>query len=202
MGSETEPQLQVITELAEISRLQLTLRRALPGFVQDGFALRKQPGWVAVPADSGGHLGPDRPRLLDALREHGVSSFYAVPVDLEIRPSVPAYRVRATARGIKAVDQETSPFSYAFFAGHPDWCILGTVEDYIVVAGPPSFVRTFCRTTPADAFRDFYTLADQYGIAGRSGAIIKQRLLRVYTQLHDVYPRAKDHEIIPLDAEA
>lgn len=183
----------------EVAHLQSRLRRGLAGFANEGYAIVKRDEWVAVPDDSGGHIGPDSHRFLRALRDHGDATFFAIPVDLDINPPVPAYEVPANALCISEIDRITSPFSYAFFSGKPDWYVLSTVNDFIVICGPPDFVQTYTGRTIDKVFADFHSLALHYGQKGKYGEAIKRRLLFVYRQLKEVYPLASDGDVIQLD---
>lgn len=154
----------------------------------------KQADWVTVPTESGDHFSEeDEIKLLQALLENRNKEIIAITFEpLKAFPA--AFVFPATAEAIAEFNHECGHFWFALYAGEPDWVIICTKLDFLVIIGKHSFVSQFLGCEIQQAFIDFYELTLSYS----DDDLEKKSLLQVYNRLWDEYPKINTGEIIQL----
>jgi hypothetical protein len=154
----------------------------------------KQADWVAVPTESGDHFSEeDEIKLLQALLQHKNQEIVAIALEpLKAFPA--AFVFPATAEAIAEFNHECGHFWFALYAGEPDWVIICTKLDFLVIIGKHSFVSQFLGCEIQQAFTDFYELALSYP----DNIIEKKTLLQVYSLFRSEYPQINPGGIIQL----
>ncbi|AMY07669.1 hypothetical protein LuPra_00845 [Luteitalea pratensis] len=137
-----------------VSRLKTCVSRAETG----SLTLFKQAGWIAVPLESSYHLSdPQKTLLTAAIGRFCTPEIWAVT--LEELTGVPrAFKVRPDRHGLNAFDKACAHFNVALFAGAPDWVVVCTTDDYLVVGGQVEFVDAAVGGI-AEAFERFRNFA-------------------------------------------
>lgn len=159
---------------------------------KDRVNLIKKSGWVAVPVESADHFSEsEEGKLLSVIQENDCEELIAIPFErVKNFPLVSV--VPATAEGIAELNWEFSFLWLTLFAGEPDWVIIGTKDNYFIIAGTPNFVRNFLGCEINEAFSEFYEFLSDY----RDSDPLKEYLLSVYNDLHTIYPQLESGSIL------
>lgn len=80
------------------------------------------------------------------------------------------------------------------YAGEPDWVIVFTKLNYLVITGKKSFVQQVLGCEIDEAFREFYDFLSDYSDSDS----LKKILLSVYHRLLYTYPQVECETIIKL----
>lgn len=154
----------------------------------------KQADWIAIPTESGDHFSEeDEIKLLQAVLQYGNQAIVAIAFE-PVEPFPLAFIFPATAKAIAEFNWKCTLFWFALYAGEPDWVIMCTKLDFLVITGKHSFVRQFLGCEIQPAFADFYELALSYSDNDPE----KKSLLQVYNLLWREYPKINPGEIIQL----
>ncbi|AVH69946.1 hypothetical protein [Nostoc sp. 'Lobaria pulmonaria (5183) cyanobiont'] len=182
----------------EVTKLRETLNKVVIGsgstVEPSKLNIIKQSDWIAVPTESGDHFSEeDEIKLLQTVLQHGNQEIVAIAFEpLKAFPS--AFVFPATAEAIAEFNHECGHFWFTLYAGEPDWVIVGTKLDFLVITGKHSFVSQFLGYEIQEAFADFYELALSYSDDDPE----KKSLLQVYNLLWREYPKRNPGEIIQL----
>ena len=154
----------------------------------------KQNDWIAVPTESGDHFSEeDEIKLLQAILENRNKEIIAITFE-PLKAFPPAFLFPATAEAIAEFNHECGHFWFALYAGEPDWVIMCTKLDLLVITGKNSFVSQFLGCEIQQAFADFYGLT----LSCADDDPEKKSLLQVYNRLESEYPKINPGEIIQL----
>ncbi|MCP2729465.1 hypothetical protein [Limnofasciculus baicalensis] len=178
-----------------VNEIQKKLSKVVDISREDNLLLIKQSGWVAVPVESGDHFsGDDRDKLLDCVLEYGYREIIAVPLE-KLNDFPAAFIIPSTAESVEEFNRKCGGFWFAIFAGKPDWVILCTKLDYLVITGKPSFVRQFLGSEIDEAFSLFYKFASD---CTYESVTWQNRLFFLLEQLKTEYPSAEADRAIDL----
>jgi hypothetical protein len=135
---------------------------AVVNFVnEDDVKIFAKPNWFVVPVESGDHFcGDDQENLLTTLLQLEYSEIVAVPLE-NIIGFPPAFIIPVTHEAIEEFNRKCGFFWFAIFSGNPDWMILATKLDYMVVAGESEFIYGFFGFKPSECFSKFSEFATQ-----------------------------------------
>ncbi len=172
--------LQPVLNDEEVNKLRSKLSKVITGCGEKNeVMLKKQANWVAVPVESGDHFSDeDIKKLLQAILEHGYKEIVAVAFEF-LKAFPPAFVVPATTEAIEEFDWKCGHFWFTLYAGKPDWVIICTKLDYLVIFGKISFIQKFLGCEIDEAFREFYDFLSDYSDSDS----LKKILLSVYHRL-------------------
>ena len=198
MSNEEWNFLQPVFSSEEVIKFRKKLNKVIIGYggklEPSQLKIIKQAGWIAVPAESGDHFcEEDRDKLLQAILERQNREVIAVTFE-ELNNFPTAFIVPATAEAIEEFARKCGHFWFALYAGEPDWVIVCTKLDYLVITSEPSFVSQFLGCEIDEGFASFYEFASSYSETDS----IRKYLLLAYEQLWHNYPQIKPGEIIEL----
>lgn len=155
---------------------------------------------MAIFREQQGDLSPaqklaqeDEIKLLQAVLQHGNQEIVAIVFE-PLKAFPPAFIFPARAEAFAEFNHECGHFWFALYAGEPDWVIMCTKLDFLVISGKHSFVSQFLGCEIQPAFTDFYELALSYSDDDPE----KKSLLQVYNLLLREYPKINPGEIIQL----
>ncbi|MEH2197840.1 hypothetical protein [Nostoc sp.] len=188
--------LKPIFNNEEVTKLRETLNKVVIGsgstVEPSKINIIKQTDWISIPTESGDHFSEeDEIKLLQAVLRHGNQEIVAIAFE-PLKAFPPAFVFPATAEAIEEFNHECGHFWFALYSGEPDWVIICTKLDFIIITGKNSFVKQFLSCEIQQAFADFYELALSYS----DDYPEKKSLLHVYNLLWREYPKINPEEII------
>ena len=187
--------LSPILNSADITLLINKLNAVLKVLDQETFQLIKQMEWVAVPAESGDHLSmTDREHLLKVALNSENYQIMAIALE-NIKDFPVAFQFSVSTESIEEFNRKCGHFSFALFAGAPDWFILCTKLDYIVISGKLDFVEAFLGSKLDEGFSRFDEFVDNCTYESENW---RKRLSRVLGQLKYEYLTAEPGALIDL----
>jgi len=190
--------LQPVLNSEEVTKLREKLNKVVIGYGStvepSKLNIIKQADWIAIPTESGDHFSEeDEIKLLQAVLENRNQEIIAIAFE-SVEPFPPAFVFPATAEAIEEFNWKCGLFWFALYSGEPDWVIICTKLDFLVITGKDSFVKQFLGCEIQQALTDFYELAlsfpDDYPE--------KKSLLQVYNRLSREYPKINTGEVIQL----
>ena len=195
MGNDEWTFFHPVVNSESVGEIQKKLSKVVDISSEDNLWIIKQSSWVAVPVESGDHFSPDdRDKLLDGILEYGYPEIIAVPLET-LNDFPAAFTIPSTPEAVEEFNRKCGGFWFAIFAGEPDWIILCTKLDYLVIAGQPSFVRQFLGGEIDEGFSLFHKFASD---CTYESVAWQNRLFFVLKQLKTEYPSADPGTAISL----
>ncbi|MBN3957981.1 hypothetical protein [Nostoc sp. NMS8] len=190
--------LKPIFNYEEVTKLRETLNKIVIGsgstVEPSKLNIIKQSDWITIPTESRDHFSEeDEIKLLQAVLQHENQEIVAIAFE-PLKAFPLAFVFPATAETIAEFNHECGHFWFALYAGEPDWVIICTKLDFLMITGKHSFVSQFLGYEIQPAFADFYELALSYSDDDPE----KKSLLQVYNLLSREYPKINPGEIIQL----
>ncbi|MEH2376802.1 hypothetical protein [Nostoc sp.] len=182
----------------EVTKLRETLNKVVIGsgstVEPSKLNIIKQSDWISIPTESGDHFSEeDEIKLLQAVLQHDNQEIVAIAFE-PLKAFPPAFVFPATAEAIEEFNWKCGLFWFALYSGEPEWVIICTKLDFLIITGKHSFVSQFLGCEIQEAFADFYELALSYSDDDPE----KKSLLQVYNRLWCEYPNINPGEIIEL----
>lgn len=177
--------LQPVWDSEEVNQSKKKLNKVITGWATiNKLFIKKLPDWVAIATESGDHFGEsDIENLLQAVGEHGYPEIIAVAFE-NLNGIPPAFKIPATLEAIEEFHNSCGLFWFVLYSGEPDWVIVCTKLDYLVVAGRLNFVEKFLGCKIEQALTDF----DEYMSGYSERDPFKKYLTFVRHQLFVEYP--------------
>jgi hypothetical protein len=116
--------------------------------------IRKEKQWIAVVANDSSVGEEFDVRLVATLTAYGYSEVIAVAWE-NLLNFPHAFVIPTT---LEAIEEFNGKF--VLFAGKPDWLILLTRLDYLIIAGQPKFVREVLGCEPEQAFNGIQGMSE------------------------------------------
>ncbi|MEH2302036.1 MAG: hypothetical protein V7K88_24395 [Nostoc sp.] len=190
--------LKPIFNNEEVTKLRETLNKVVIGsgstVEPSKLNIIKQANWISIPTESGDHFSEeDEIQLLQAVLENRNQEIIAIAFE-PLKAFPPAFVFPATAEALAEFNHECGHFWFVLYAGEPDWVIICTKLDFLIITGKHSFVKQFLGCEIQEPFADFYELALSYS----DDEPEKKSLLHVYNLLLCEYPKMNPGEIIQL----